>query len=156
MKRFESFEMEWLTDACSASDSARCRGRVWIHMRITIVVATVLLGVCGIANAQKNPLSGVHRLRIEDVRDTFSASVDGIVSRGIEVHARAGKKIWYTLSCTLEDGKVPPDFCPSLVIGRTYAVSIRQNAEGVFVSFDATPKPNKEMMLKSAAATKEW
>jgi hypothetical protein len=124
-------------------------------MRITIVVAMALLGVCGIANAQKNPLSGVHRLRIEDVRDTFSASDNGIVSRGIEVHARAGK-IWYTLSCTLEDGKVPPDFCPSLVIGKTYSVSIRQNADGVFVSFDATPKPNKEMMFKSAAATKEW
>ena len=125
-------------------------------MRITIVVATVLLGVCGIANARKNPLSGVHRLRIEDVRDTFAASDNGIVSRGIEVHARASKNIWYTLSCTLEDGKVPPDFCPSLVIGKTYSVSVRQNADGIFVSFDAPPKPNKEMSFKSAAATKEW
>jgi hypothetical protein len=148
--------MEWLTDAGSASYSALWRGRVWIHVRITIVVATVLLGVCGIGNAQKNPLSSVHRLRIEDVRDTFSATDNGIVSRGIEVHARAGKKIWYTLTCTLEDGKVPPDFCPSLVIGKTYSVSIRQNAEGIFVSFDATPKPSKKMMFKSTAATKEW
>ncbi|MGC1687951.1 MAG: hypothetical protein WA734_20140 [Candidatus Acidiferrales bacterium] len=125
-------------------------------MRIAIVMALAMLGVCGIANAQKNPWSGVRRLRIEDVRDTFSASDDGIVSRGIEVHARAGKKVWFTLSCTLEDGKVPPDFCPSLVIGKTYSVTVRESADGVFISFDAPPTPNKEMMFKSAAATKEW
>ena len=156
MKRFEPFEVGKVTDVFSRNCSAPRQTKELLRMRIMIVVATVFLGVCGTTSAQKNPLSGLHRLRIEDVRDTFSASDDGIVSRGIEVHARAGKKIWYTLTCTLEDGKVPPEFCPSLVIGKTYSVSVRENEDGIFVSFDATPKPNKEMMFKSAAATKEW
>lgn len=86
--------------------------------------------------AQKSPLSGVHRLRVEEVkRDN---NVSGF--RHIDVSARSGN-MWYELSCT-EHGQSDHN-CPYLETGKTYSVKIKQGTAGVFVVFDSIPEPNE-------------
>jgi hypothetical protein len=115
-----------------------------INWRLTLGALGLLILSSHVV-AQKNPLSGVHKMRVEDVkRDN---TVEGF--RHIEVSTHSGK-MWYSLACT---EKAESDHsCPYLETGKTYAVTIKQGTEGVFVVFDSIPEPN-ELIFVSASTS---
>jgi hypothetical protein len=116
-----------------------------INSKLTSAVLGFLILPLGLL-AQKNPLSGVHRLRVENVK--HDNGVSGF--RHMEVSARSGK-MWYSLSCT-EKGESDHN-CPYLETGRTYSVTIKQGVVGVFAVFDSLPEPN-ELVFESASTSR--